>query len=431
MTLKGKLAAGVLCALVCMPMGAEARHHRAEKDNTTVVHTERAAAAKDWRQEVIKKKMRETTPAVTEESPRAERAKSPVAKVTKKSNTMHKWEVTSKDTGGTLLFSDSPEYVDRPGILYQDTVKGEVRVLYYHLNNTKVPQKVAVVLENANPKEKSTMVQVTRGGTAWPSEDYLWVGKTTQNQYFGEKKNDLVLVMKDKKRLLQSSMDEIILQPGQLVYGVYDFKTDHPVKTSVIMYPANVNPLEFIKRAKVLPRDSVALRGTYQGMNREITAQREYDPERDGLVYIMLADGKMDKYKVGVDATDGHKTVNYGNYGVLYKIAIPVKEGAPKVQYYLSPLGGTYAGAMSVRRDHSPYTKRIETPAGRVYFGDQTAPEPESVSKARENGIALFGSHMELADLGSYDNSVPTYFEFSPPGASNLPAYMILMPAEE
>ena len=58
MTLKGKLAAGVLCALVCMPMGAEARHHRAEKDNTTVVHTERAAAAKDWRQEVIKKKMR-------------------------------------------------------------------------------------------------------------------------------------------------------------------------------------------------------------------------------------------------------------------------------------------------------------------------------------------------------------------------------------
>lgn len=374
MTLKMKLAAGVFCALACMPMVAEAAP---------------------------------------------------------KSSTMYQWEVTSRDTGGTLLFSDSPEYVDRPGILYQDTVKGEVRVLYYHLNNTKVPQKVAVVLENASPEERVNIVQVTRGGTAKPSEYYLWVGKNTQRQYFGEKKIDVVLLLKDKKRLLQSGMDEIVLQPGQLVYGVYDFKADHPVKTSVIMYPANANPLEFIEGAKVLPRDSVALRGTYRGMDREITSEREYDPERDGIVYIMLADNKIDEYKVGVDATDGCQTVDYGNYGVLYKIAIPVKEGAPKVQYYLSPLGGTYAGIMTVRRDHSPYTKLIETPAGLGYFGDQTAPEPENVSKAREEGTALFGSHMELADLGCYDNSVPNYFEFSPPGASNLPVCLILMPAGE
>ena len=374
MTLKMKLAAGVFCALACMPMVAEAAP---------------------------------------------------------KSSTMYQWEVTSRDTGGTLLFSDSPEYVDRPGILYQDTVQGEVRVLYYHLNNTKVPQKVAVVLENASPEERVNIVQVTRGGTAKPSEYYLWVGKNTQRQYFGEKKIDVVLLLKDKKRLLQSGMDEIVLQPGQLVYGVYDFKADHPVKTSVIMYPANANPLEFIEGAKVLPRDSVALRGTYKGMDREITSEREYDPERDGIVYIMLADNKIDEYKVGVDATDGCQTVDYGNYGVLYKIAIPVKKGAPKVQYYLSPLGGTYAGTMTVRRDHSPYTKLIETPAGLGYFGDQTAPEPENVSNAREEGTALFGSHMELADLGCYDNSVPNYFEFSPPGASNLPVCLILMPAVE
>ncbi len=47
-----------------------------------------------------------------------------VAEAAPKSDTMHRWEVTSRDTGGTLLFSDSPEYVDRPGILYQDTVNG-------------------------------------------------------------------------------------------------------------------------------------------------------------------------------------------------------------------------------------------------------------------------------------------------------------------
>jgi hypothetical protein len=424
MTLKGKILAGLLCcALAGLPMGAEARHHKAEK-NTTVVRTERTLPAKDWRQEVIMEKMRAGTPVGKETHEEAPKA-------VKRSNTMHRWEVTSKDSGGTLLFSDSPEYVDRPGILYQDTVQGRVRVLYYHLNNTQVPQKVAVVLENANHKEKANTVRVTRGGTAWPSQDYLWVGKTTQTQYFGEARDDLILVMRDKKRLLQSSMDEIVLQPGQLVYGVYDFTADHPVKTSVIMYPANVNPLTFIDRAKVLPRDSVALRGTFQGMDREITSAREYDPERDGNVYVMLADNKLDAYKVGVDATDGAKTVNYGNYGVLYKIAIPVKGESSRVQYYLSPLGGTYAGAVTVRRDHSPRTKLIETPQGRTYFGDQTEPEPEHVSQAREEGVALFGNNMELADLGRYDNSVPTYFEFSPPGASNLPACLILVPGEK
>ena len=428
MTLKGKILAGLLCcAILSLPMGAEARHHKSEKDNT-VVHTEKALPDKDWRQEVIMRKMHEEDPANAGTAPPAKRRE---VRTVKQANTMHRWVVNSQDTGGTLLFSDSPEYVDRPGILYQDTVQGKARVLYYHLNNTRIPQKVAVVLENADHKEKANMVRVTRGGTAWPSDDYLWVGKTTQNQYFGEKKNDLILVMKDKKRLLQSSMDEIILQPGQLVYGVYDFTADHPVKASVIMYPAHVDPFSFMNIAKVLPRDSVALRGTFKGMDREITSSREYDPEKDGTVYVMLADDKVDKYKVGVDATDGTQTVNYGNYGMLYKIAIPVKEGAPKVQYYLSPLGGTYAGAMTVRRDHSPYTKRLETPQGRVYFGDQTPPESEQVSKAREEGIAFFGSNMELADLGSYDNSVPTYFEFSPPGASNLPACLILVPAGE
>ena len=48
-------------------------------------------------------------------------------------------------------------------------------------------------------------------------------------------------------------------------------------------------------------------------MDREITSERVYDPERDGIVYIMLADNKKDKYKVGGDVTDGSRTVIYGN----------------------------------------------------------------------------------------------------------------------
>ena len=41
------------------------------------------------------------------------------------STIMHKLEVFSSDSGGTLIFSDSPEYVRRNGILYTDTVAGD------------------------------------------------------------------------------------------------------------------------------------------------------------------------------------------------------------------------------------------------------------------------------------------------------------------
>ena len=40
------------------------------------------------------------------------------------------WEVTASSYGGTLLLSDSPEMVSADGILYQDTVSGDVRVFF-------------------------------------------------------------------------------------------------------------------------------------------------------------------------------------------------------------------------------------------------------------------------------------------------------------
>ena len=36
--------------------------------------------------------------------------------------TMRMWDVQATDTGGTLLFSDSPEYVNQDGILYSEHV---------------------------------------------------------------------------------------------------------------------------------------------------------------------------------------------------------------------------------------------------------------------------------------------------------------------
>ena len=339
------------------------------------------------------------------------------------SRLMRLWPVESYDTGGTLLFSDSPEYVKESGILYRDTVTGDARVLYYHLNDTAQPKKLAVILET---EADLATVSVTRGAAAAPSTDYLHVGKATQIGYFDTREMDeRIYVTKERPRLLVPEMNTTVLAPGQLAYGVYDFHTNVPVRVSVIMYGADVDPFAFLRIARVLPRDKIALRGTFRGMNRVITSQKTYRPTMDGAVYFPIGDNIHDVYRRGTDATDGSPVVNYGNYGILYQIHIPTA-GRENTRYFLSPLGGVYAGAM--RAESGAKRTLLQTPATRAYFGDQTLPEEPNVAQAREEGLLFLTQYTELSDLGSYASAQPVQFEYSPPGASNLPVNIILMP---
>jgi len=343
------------------------------------------------------------------------------------SHTMHQWPVESEDQGGTLLFSDSPEYVAQDGILYQDVVEGEARVLYYHLNNQQTDKKVAVVLESV--ADGFTSVRITRGGYGLPSDDYLAVGKASQMMYYGQQTTGHLYMVKNSRRLLDKTMDSIVLHPGQLVCGVYDFTANHPVRVSVIMYPADADPFVFLQTAKVQPKDEMRLRGTFKNMDRVLTGTRPYDPAHDGMVYVPLADNVHDLYRTGIDATDGSEVTDFGNYGINYYLRLPVQDDGGAVKYFLSPLGGVYAGAMTVALNGGTRSL-LQTPFGRTYFGDATPEETESVKKAREAGLYILTKDAELADLGTYNSEDEVEFEFSPPGASNLPANLIMMPAE-
>ena len=397
--------AALMLALVCGAGQASA----ARNDGSTTAVRERGAAQANIRDRVA------SILGATE--PPRNRVFSPGT-----SRLMRLWPVESYDTGGTLIFSDSPEYVKEVGILYRDTVTGDARVLYYHLNDTAQPKKVAVVLET---EADLASVTVTRGAAAPPSTDYLHVGKTTQIGYFDTREmNEHIYVTKERPRLLVPEMNTTVLAPGQLVYGVYDFHANAPVRVSVIMYGADVDPFAFLRIARVLPRDEIALRGTFRGMNRVITSPNTYRPSVDGAVYFPIGDNIHDIYRRGIDATDGSEVVNYGNYGILYQIRIPTA-GRERTRYFLSPLGGVYAGAM--RAESGGKRTMFQTPATRGYFGDQTLPEPPNVAQAREEGLLFLTQYTELADLGTYANVQPVSFEYSPPGASNLPVNIILM----
>ena len=422
MTLKGKLFAGLLAGVASFgfTLQTEASRHIEDQVSHTVVSVQpEAAEAQTEGRTVQKMENGEGDLAATRSASRAK----PFRTV---SHTMHQWQVESRDEGGTLIFSDSPEYVAHDGILYQDTVTGDARVLYYHLNSQHTNKKVAVVLEAV--EDGFTTVAITRGGYGLPSDDYLAVGKAAQMMYYDGQTQGHHYMMKGSQRLLDQSMDKIELAPGQLVAGTYDFHTNHAVKVSVIMYPADADPFTFLKTARVQPKDEMRLRGTFKNMDRVLTGTRAYDPDKDGIVYIPLADNIHDLYRTGIDATDGSSVTDFGNYGINYWIEMPTVARGGAVKYFLCPLGGVYAGAMRVSVNGGR-ADMMQTPFGRTYFGDATPPESDTVQKAREAGLWILTKDAELADLGSYDDSDNVKFEFSPPGASTLPVSLILMPS--
>ena len=314
------------------------------------------------------------------------------------------WEVESTSLGGKLLLSDSPEMVNSDGILYQDRVAGRVRLFFYHVNASSDVKKMEVLVENND--RAAAHVTVTQASLGGPGYDWLAIGKETQAAYFGGKEFYQLTIPPGGVMPLSASISQSAMLPNMLIHGIYDLTVDRPVTVKVLMLPVTEDSRQFSRTAAVLPADQWRLRGTFEGANRKITPLRAYDPNSDGVVGVTLADNQLDVYLQGIDATDKSPVVNYGNYGVFYQIMLPSKTGG-RIAYYLAPLGGCYAGAIGINHPGVNWSP-VRTPQGRVYFG-------ENVDK-------------DFAFLGTYDSGDPLSFTFSPPGASNLPVKIIVIP---
>ncbi|WP_304134145.1 hypothetical protein [Megamonas hypermegale] len=312
----------------------------------------------------------------------------------------------SEDKGTTLLFSDSPETVPDDGVLYEDTVKGDTRLLYYHVNGTEQDKKIAVVLRNMS--DKPNKVTITREAVAGPSADYLYVGKVTMQRYFGEQKTREITLRPHGRALLRPEDGQRIIPSGDLVYGIFDFHAEQNLKTTVVLAPSNADLYDYARYVPVLSKDKQLLRGTFRKADRYLTNRIPYDTKRKENAYFYIGDNKTDLYRYGTDRTDRLRAHNFGNYGINYHIHLDV-EGEGKTSYYLKPMGGVYAGAMTVQVGKDGEKKLISTPDSMPFFG-------------HDKNLNYY------AYLGTYDNSDDVYFEYTPPGASNLPVQMILVP---
>ncbi|WP_346356209.1 copper amine oxidase [Azotosporobacter soli] len=314
------------------------------------------------------------------------------------------WPATMKAYGGKLLLSDSPETVYGEGVLYQDTVVGEARLFFHHVNANDKPCRIAVIVENQGMK--TAKVQVLQQGLGGPGLDFLVVGKQAQMDYL-KGGNVYQFEVPGRSSLSMSPrLDRMVVETNALVNGIFDFKTDRPVRIRVLMMPAEANPIRFAYLAQVLPADQYRLRGTFEGKDRLITLAKPYNAKIPWPVAVTLADNKLDPYQRGIDATDGSSTVNYGNYGVVYKVQWDSRPG-DTLNYYLNPRGGEYAGGLGIK--YKERKIQVPTPADRLFFGTSTVKESELI--------------------GSYEGGQPVWFTFSPPGASNLPVRLVVEPS--
>lgn len=313
------------------------------------------------------------------------------------------WEMKSISFGGKLLLSDSPEMVEEDGILYQDKVEGQTRLFFYHVNASKTAKTMEVMLENKG--QEAAHVNVSNSSLGGPGYAWFAVGKETQMKYLTGTPSYQITIPPGGVVPLSAKISETAVLPNMLIHGIYDFTVDHPIQIKVMMLSILEDNVKFSKTAQVLPADQWHLRGTFEGANRKLTSAEPYDPVLYKAVGITLADNEIDPYLQGIDATDGSKVVNYGNYGVVYDIAPPGRNGR-RISYYLVPMGGCYAGGLGIHHPEVDWSP-MPTPRGKVYFEDN--------------------KWKEFSFLGTYDKSESLSFTFSPPGASNLPVKLVII----
>ena len=314
------------------------------------------------------------------------------------------WEMKNSSLGGKLLLSDSPEMVESDGILYQDKVVGNVRLFFYHVNASKNAKKMKVVLEN-NGREVAH-VNVSQSSLGGPGYDWFAVGKETMKAYLSGEPSYQISIPPGGAMPLAANISDTAVLPNMLIHGIYDFTVDHLINVKVMMLPIFEDDFKVSQAAKVvLPADRWHLRGTFEGANRKLSSVQAYDPVLYRAVTVTLADNEVDPYLQGIDATDGTKVVNYGNYGVVYQIVPPGKNGW-RISYYLSPRGGNYAGAIGINHPEVNWSP-LAIPRDRIYFGDD--------------------QQKDFEFLGTYDSSESLSFKFSPPGASNLPVKIVIL----
>ena len=313
---------------------------------------------------------------------------------------------TLTQQGGSLLLSDSPEEISStsklPGACYRDTVSGLFRVFYHHQNNLDSADSVGVAITNSssspellfshglgsgisvypNAAGQTALANflASHGSTAFltvlqPGQSYFSTESTPSGDTDSGFKEFIAIsigAVADSAMLpvsLLEALDGKSLadkESSQIEASLpIDFASGKVTVTTLVY--SGSKPASPAKLA-ILPADT-HIRGTFAHADRsgsftiKASGGLQYlaiDTSAPGELY---SDDMPGEYELGVDAVDKNaKVYNDGNYGVLYKLAVKINNGANLLS--TSPMGllmrptggaGTFVFSLNGSVQQSPY----------------------------------------------------------------------------
>lgn len=298
--------------------------------------------------------------------------------------------VSERDVAGTLVFSDSPEVVREEGILYEETVTGTGRVLFHHINaiNSLEKKKLVVVAENRTELAAGGIIsnKVVKG----PSTDVLFVGQQLLHDYFASNHAEQLMLNPGEKKVIYDSSSKNWFK-DQAISGMFNFDFVGDVTFTFAVMGVN-DSIDTLGNLKILERD-VHPRGTFDVINRDVEVDLT---EQEGPSKIVIGSG-ADEWLVGTDGITGEMTMNKGNFGVEYHIAITAEEDTAVI---INPRGNMYKGAIKWQDD-----KSYMTPVS-GYF--------PSSNRATFAGVVRAGQTRTLTYMLPNGSSAPVLLGFVP-----------------
>lgn len=246
---------------------------------------------------------------------------------------------SSVDHGPTLLISNSPEKVDREGILYAGDITGEARLFLYHQNNGSSPLRFVIVAENRG--SQSANLQIRRSGTGGPSSDVHQVSKAGMLRFWASTTNSQTTLLPGQ-RVVLTAPGASLVPAGQTLHALYDISTDAYIRLHFVAVNQNRDAAAVLPELQPLNRDQ-HIRGNFASSVREFAVNLNGARQK-----WIIADGKKDYFVGGIDNLTGAETVNKGNYGITYRMVVssPQRVGILAINN-----SGGFAGAVSSGKD--------------------------------------------------------------------------------
>ncbi|NLO89406.1 MAG: hypothetical protein GX088_03645 [Clostridia bacterium] len=292
--------------------------------------------------------------------------------------------------GPVLILSNSPETVKSPGILYQDRVKGKVRIYYHHKNGTGKRCTFAVWVKNLG--DSNEVVKINNLALAGPTTDEMFLGQRVAYQYLNSPGGSSVILNRGGVAAINTGQYGKAIANGEIISGMIELECSEQLEITLAMIELGQ---DYYSAHVVLSPDGIHARGTFEDGDVIIMATlKGSEPEKITLGRDISVEG----FIKGRDALTGEEVVNKGNYGVLYKITVksPTETGV-----IFNPRGTIFRGAAADSQ-------------GQAYLLPATG--------------FIRGNFFVGAVMGVIPAQKEKTFLYTPPGGSDTPALIVLIP---